>query len=68
MFFEYLLLLAFPAAMILAAMSDLFTMTIPNRISIALLALFLVLAPIAGLTIEEILMHLGIPRMPRQRA
>lgn len=60
MFFEYLLLLAFAAAMISAAMSDLFTMTIPNRISIALLILFVVLAPIAGLTIEDFLMHLAV--------
>lgn len=56
----YLLLLAFPAAMIMAAMSDLFTMTIPNRISLVLLASFLVLAPIAGLTLEETLIHLAV--------
>ncbi|MCV0370305.1 prepilin peptidase [Filomicrobium sp.] len=55
----YLLLLAFPAAMILAALSDLFTMTIPNHISLVLFALFLVIAPIAGLSLEETLMHLA---------
>lgn len=56
----YPLLLAFPAAMIMAALSDLTTMTIPNRISLLLLVSFVVLAPLAGLPLEQILIHLGI--------
>lgn len=56
----YPLLLAFPAAMIMAALSDLTTMTIPNRISLLLLVSFVVLAPLAGLTLEETLIHLGV--------
>jgi len=55
----YGLLLVFPAVMILAALSDLFTLTIPNRLSIILVAVFFPLAFIAGLPLETILMHLG---------
>ena len=43
------LLLIFPAAMAFAGSMDLFTMTIPNRISLALIAAFLVLAPFTGM-------------------
>jgi prepilin peptidase CpaA len=42
----------------MAAFSDLFTMTIPNRISVILIASFLVLAPFSGLGLEMIGMHL----------
>ncbi|MFB9951677.1 prepilin peptidase [Rhizobium puerariae] len=47
-----------PVALALAAISDLFTMTIPNRISIVILAGFLVLAPLSGLAWPEIGMNL----------
>lgn len=57
---EYPLLLVFPAAMVFAAVMDLMTMTIPNRISLALLAAFLVAAPVAGLSLETFLIHAGI--------
>lgn len=53
----YGLLLVFPAVMILAALSDLFTLTIPNRLSIILVAVFFPLAFFAGLPLEAILMH-----------
>lgn len=56
---EYSLLLAFPALMIFAALMDLFTMTIPNRISIVLLAVFLIAAPLTGMTWEQFFVHLG---------
>lgn len=38
---------------------DLFTMTIPNKISLALIASFLVLAPIVGLGWTELAMHVA---------
>ncbi len=56
---DYWLLLIFPALMIFAALMDLFTMTIPNRISIILAAGFLIAAPLTGLGLEQFLMHLG---------
>lgn len=52
-------LLLFPALMAFAAASDLFTMTISNRVSLALVAGFLVLAPLSGMSMADILMHLG---------
>ena len=50
-------LLLFPALMAFAASSDLLTMTISNKVSLALTAGFLVLAPAAGMGIGEIGMH-----------
>ncbi|MBY2907159.1 A24 family peptidase [Rhizobium leguminosarum] len=47
-----------PLCLAMAAFSDLFTMTIPNRISVILIASFLVLAPFSGLGLEMIGMHL----------
>lgn len=52
-------LLLFPALMAFAAASDLFTMTISNRVSLALLAGFLALALISGMGLTDILSHLG---------
>lgn len=49
----------FPALMAFAAASDLFTMTISNRVSILLAAAFLVLAVAAGMAPADILSHLG---------
>ncbi|MHB2169178.1 A24 family peptidase [Alsobacter sp. R-9] len=53
-------LMAFPALMAYAAASDLLTMTIPNRITIALAVLFFLLAPIAGLGWEQIGWHAAV--------
>jgi len=58
--FEYPLLFVFPLAMAYAAASDLLTMTIPNRISLVLIAGFLLLAPLAGFTLELALKHLAV--------
>lgn len=44
------LMLIFPVAMAFAAATDLLTFKIPNRISVALVAAFLVAAPFSGLT------------------
>jgi prepilin peptidase CpaA len=52
-------LLLFPALMAFAAASDLFTMTISNRVSLALGAGFLLLAAATGMPIAEILSHVG---------
>ena len=52
-------LLLFPALMTFAAASDLLTMTISNRVSLALIAGFLVLAPLGGMGLHDILMHFG---------
>src|SRR3954464_6285482 len=52
-------LLLFPALMAFAAASDLFTMTISNRVSLALIAGFLVLAPLSGMSMTDLLLHLG---------
>ncbi len=52
-------LLLFPALMAFAAASDLFTMTISNRVSLALLAGFLVLAVLGGMGLHDMLWHLA---------
>jgi prepilin peptidase CpaA len=52
-------LMLFPALMAFAAASDLFTMTIPNRVSLALAAGFLVLAVFCGMGTYDMLSHLA---------
>jgi prepilin peptidase CpaA len=52
-------LLLFPALMAFAAASDLFTMTISNRVSLALALGFLALALLTGMGLYDILSHLG---------
>jgi prepilin peptidase CpaA len=52
-------LMLFPALMAFAAASDLFTMTISNRVSLALAAGFLALALASGMGFYDILSHLG---------
>ena len=52
-------LLAFPALMIFAALSDLFTMTISNWVSLALVAIFLPFAYAVGLPAHEIGLHMA---------
>ena len=49
----------FPFAMIHAALSDMFTMTISNRISLLLIATFLAIAPFIGLTWPGFALHLA---------
>ena len=46
-------LLLFPALMAFAAASDLFTMTISNRVSLALVAGFLALALLGGMGLHD---------------
>src|SRR5260370_12666480 len=52
-------LLLFPALMAFAAASALFTMTISNRVSLALAAGFLALALLSGMGPYDILSHVG---------
>jgi len=52
-------LLLFPALVAFAASSDIFSMTISNRVSLALVAGFLALAFASGMAPTEILMHLA---------
>lgn len=55
---EAALLVIFPLLVAYAAFSDLFTMTIPNRISILLIAAFAVMAPLSGFGLADIGWHL----------
>jgi prepilin peptidase CpaA len=50
-------LVLFPALMVFAAFSDLFTMTVSNRISIALVVIFFILAVALGVAPKEIGLH-----------
>jgi prepilin peptidase CpaA len=49
----------FPAIMAVAAASDLLTMTISNRITLALAASFFLLAGMSGITLPDALSHAG---------
>jgi prepilin peptidase CpaA len=55
---EAAIFVIFPLCLAFAAFSDLFTMTIPNRISAILLGAFVIVAPFAGLSPTLIGMHL----------
>lgn len=48
----------FPLCLALAAWTDLFTMTIPNRIPLILIGAFVLIAPFAGLGPQDLMMHL----------
>ena len=54
---EAALLVVFPCLLAFAGASDLFTMTIPNRVSLLLIAGFAVLAPFIGLGATDIGLH-----------
>ena len=54
---DTLLLLVFPALMAFAAVSDLLTMTIPNRVSLLLIAGFLAMAWLIGMDWQTIGLH-----------
>ena len=57
---DLLLLTIFPGAMAFAAATDLFTMTVPNRLALALVAGFFVAAPLVGLGWSELGLHVGL--------
>ena len=52
-------LLLFPALMAFAASSDLFTMTISNRLSLALAAGFVLLVLVTGMSLPAVGMHVA---------
>jgi prepilin peptidase CpaA len=52
-------LLLFPAMMAFAASSDLFTMTISNRVALVLVGGFFALAFVSGMTPGDVLAHVG---------
>jgi prepilin peptidase CpaA len=56
---HYALLLTFPAIMAFAGSIDLLTMTIPNRVSLALVAAFPVAAALIGMDWTTFASHLG---------
>lgn len=59
MILDLVRLLLFPALMAFAAASDLLTMTISNRVSLAIAAGFLILAALSGISPTDILFHVG---------
>jgi prepilin peptidase CpaA len=59
MILDLVRLLLLPSLMAYAAISDLFTMTISNRISLLLVAGFAVLAIFGGMGLHDALSHLG---------
>jgi len=54
------ILAIFPICMLFATFYDIFTMTIPNKITLVLLASYAILAPLAGLGLETILWSIGL--------
>jgi len=59
MLIEAIKLTLFPAMMAFAALSDLFTMTIANRVSLILIAGFGLLAALIGMSAADVLSHAG---------
>ena len=59
MMLDIVRLTLFPTLMAFAAASDLLTMTISNRISLLLVAGFVLLAALSGTDIHEVVSHLG---------
>jgi prepilin peptidase CpaA len=59
MMVEAAILVIFPLCMAMAACSDLLTMTIPNRLSVLLIASFILIAPLLGLSLSTLLLHFG---------
>ena len=54
---EAIRLTVFPAVMAFAALSDLFTMTIANRVSLVLVGGFALLAALGGMSVADVLSH-----------
>lgn len=54
---QLLVLGIFPGLVVFAATMDMFTMTIPNKLCLALVATFFVAAPVAGMSLETMGWH-----------
>lgn len=55
---EAAIIVVFPMCMALGAMTDLISMTIPNRVSLLLAGTFLVIAPLTGMDLTTFGWHL----------
>lgn len=55
-----IILTVFPVCMLFATFYDIFTMTIPNKITLVLIAAFAVCAPLAGISLETALWSVGL--------
>lgn len=60
MVIDLLIIAIFPAAMAFAAATDLFSMTIPNWVSLVLIAGFALLAPLIGLGWSDAGLHVAV--------
>ena len=56
-FLQLAVLTVFPAAMVMAALSDVLTMTISNRLTVGLALAFFVIAPLSGMSLEAMAFH-----------
>lgn len=56
---EAVIFVVFPFAMVFAAISDMVSMTIANRVSVILVATFMIIAPLVGLSWPQYGMHLA---------
>lgn len=56
---EALIFVVFPFCMVFAAVSDLLSMTIANRVPLLLIATFLVVAPLTGMSWADFAWHLA---------
>lgn len=56
---QAIIFVVFPLCLAVAACSDFLTMLIPNRVSAILLASFVIVAPLAGLGLTDIALHLS---------
>ena len=56
---EILVLAIFPGLVMLAGTSDLFTMTIPNKLCLALVAAFFIAVPLSGMSLETMGWHVA---------
>jgi prepilin peptidase CpaA len=54
---QYALFAVFPLGMAFAAVSDLFTMSISNRLTLGLVAAFILLSPLAGMDLKTFGLH-----------
>ncbi|MGN6537177.1 MAG: A24 family peptidase [Mesorhizobium sp.] len=56
---EALIFVVFPFCMLFAAISDMLSMTIANRVSLILVGVFMVVAPLTGMEWTQYGLHLG---------
>ncbi len=57
---DLLILTIFPGAMAFAAATDLFTMTVPNRLALVLAVSFFIMAPLVSLGLADVGLHVAL--------